>query len=650
MSNFHAPKIFLALFLVLLGTSLVQAQSASPLTATPATVSLTFQKPTTAGSSVNVSVKAAASTYFTVDPATVPFWLSVGAMNGTATSAGVTVSFVASSVAGSLGAGTYGGTVHLKVAGFADATLPVTLVNSDPAATLSVAEGTTQNLTWSQGSAYPTTTLTMVSSSAPIDFAVVPTVTTPASPPVWISVNHSSGVAYTWGTPITVSFQQSVLDAAAVGDTLTGTVTVTPAGGTAIPVAFSIAVQSPAAAITRIYPSQTPVQATALSTDPALTVVVTGTGFVAAPSGSKTVVQLGSTVLATGSVNVISPTTMLLTITPDNFNTAGPIVISAQNPSVSSPSTATLTVTGNPIIYAAANSASLVEAAAGSSPSFAPYDIVTVFGDNFGPVAGTPVTATTDSFGRYPNQLTASGNPLIVTFYKADGTTLIANAYLLFATNNQINLLVPSGITGNSTIKMVVTYNSLNSTAYTANVVTSDPGVFTATSSGVGQGAILHAADYSANSTSNKAAKGSTVLLYLSGLGTPNSTATNTASTTAAAFPAGCISPAAYMGTVNGATSKPSPLWTTVDGAVMVAANIATGHFAPCFASPITVAVTIDGKTATVSYAGWVAGSVAGLYQINAVVPATATSGNAIAVQVSVGTAKSQAGVTMAIQ
>jgi len=58
----------------------------------------------------------------------------------------------------------------------------------------------------------------------------------------------------------------------------------------------------------------------------------------------------------------------------------------------------------------------------------------------------------------------------------------------------------------------------------------------------------------------------------------------------------------------------------------------------------------IVGQPATVTYAGWVGDSVAGLYQINATVPTAATSGNAISVVVSVGTAKSQAGVTMAIQ
>ena len=122
-----------------------------------------------------------------------------------------------------------------------------------------------------------------------------------------------------------------------------------------------------------------------MSSDPALIVVVTGSGFVGAPADEKTVVMLGASTLNTADVNVVSSTTMLLNITPDNFNSAGPIVISAQNPGVGSASTATLVVTGNPIIYSVTDSAALLAPADGSSPTLAPYEIITIFGDNFGP-------------------------------------------------------------------------------------------------------------------------------------------------------------------------------------------------------------------------------------------------------------------------
>jgi hypothetical protein len=227
---------------------------------------------------------------------------------------------------------------------------------------------------------------------------------------------------------------------------------------------------------------------------------------------------------------------------------------------------------------------------------------------------------------------------------------LIADAYLLFASKTQINAMVPSAVTGQASVKIVVTHNSNASTAYVANIATTVPGVFTATASGTGQGAILHAADYSVNSTTNKAAKGSTVLIYASGLGAPNSTTANTPSTSAPTFLSSCISQAAYMTTVNTNASSPTPSWTTLDGAVILMSNINTNRFAPCFKSPIAVKVTIGGVNATVSYAGWIADGLAGLYQVNAVVPASVTVGDAVPVVVSIGTANSQSGVTMAIQ
>jgi uncharacterized protein (TIGR03437 family) len=648
MLKTRCPKLLLALVVVLCCTSPMWAQSASPLTATPTTVGLTYQKPSTAGSAVTVTVSAASPTYFTVDPASVPIWMTVSATAGT--TPGVNIDFTPNSVGASLAAGSYNATVKLKVAGYLDKDVPVTLVISNPAPTLTVVEGNTQTINWTQGSAYPEVTLTMQSSNEPIAFTAVPSVTAPASPTDWLKVSVGSGVAYSWGTPLQVTFAQEVFDAAAIGDALTGTVTVTPAGGSDIDVDFTINVQPPAAVVSLIYPSETAVQAGAVVTDPPLYVVVTGTGFVAAPPAEKTTVTLDSVAMDEADVNVVSPTTMVLTITPDLVATAGVIAIDVQNPSIGAPSSATLTATDNPIIYAVTDAASLVQASLGSSPTVAPFEVVSIFGDNFGPLASEVVTATLDSFGRYPNVLVAQTNDVTVSFYQADGTTLIADAYLLFVSKTQINAMVPSGVAGQASVKIKVTYNSNASSAYSANVATANPGVFTASSSGTGQGAILHAADYSANSTSNKASKGSTVLIYASGLGTPNSTTANTPSTSAPTFPGSCISPAAYMGTVNGLATPPSPAWTTLDGAVILGSNIATKRFAPCFRSPITVKVTIGGVNSVVSYAGWIADGLAGLYQINAVVPTSVTVGDAVPVVVTVGTTASQSGVTMAVQ
>ncbi|MBZ5601155.1 MAG: hypothetical protein LAO79_02500 [Acidobacteriia bacterium] len=49
-------------------------------------------------------------------------------------------------------------------------------------------------------------------------------------------------------------------------------------------------------------------------------------------------------------------------------------------------------------------------------------------------------------------------------------------------------------------------------------------------------------------------------------------------------------------------------------------------------------------------YAGSAGGSIAGLLQINAVVPASVTPGAAVPILVTIGGVPSQSGVTMAVQ
>ena len=64
---------------------------------------------------------------------------------------------------------------------------------------------------------------------------------------------------------------------------------------------------------------------------------------------------------------------------------------------------------------------------------------------------------------------------------------------------------------------------------------------------------------------------------------------------------------------------------------------------APVFAaSPVTV--TIGGLNAQVFYSGFVAGSIAGLTQINAFVPSGLTTGGQLPIVVSIGGVQSQAG------
>src|SRR5262249_30003486 len=132
-------------------------------------------------------------------------------------------------------------------------------------------------------------------------------------------------------------------------------------------------------------------------------------------------------------------------------------------------------------------------------------------------------------------------------------------------------------------------------------VVRNAPGLFSANSSGTGQGAILNG-DFSVNGSSNAAAKGSAVILFGTGEGS--------------------TSPRVEDGSV---TAPPLPRPTS------------------------TVTATAGGVAAEVLYAGAAPGFVAGVLQVNLVIPPSVPSGNQPVV-VKIGDASTQAGLTVAVR
>jgi len=685
-------RLFLAGLALFMCTCLLQA-GVSPLTPTPAAVTtLSYQKPSNAGgTAVAVALQAATTaTYFTVDPTTVPVWLSLDTMSGTAGSTAGTaahINFSATALCASLGAGVYSATVNVLVLNQPTLGIPVTLTIKNAASTLSVVEGTTHWATGSYavGDPVPSFTMTLASSNEPIAFtlAAASTATTHGSVSSWLKINHTSGTAYTWGTPIAVTFDPLAFMQALAGDTLAGTVTIT-AGAQTIPVAFNFSVTPPVAHITSLYPATVPVSTAVGGT---VSVVLTGTGFITSPAAQQTVVDLGGAVDAQVTVTPLSSTAIMITIptdaTANYFGVAGSVTIGVYNPTPDSggnptvtadTGTKSLTVTTNPIISSITSASAFIVPPAGSNPTVAPYDVISIFGSNFctncGGANPATLSGTLDSFYRFSQSLSPdSGTDTVKVHFNKHGAANVADGYILFASNTQINVLVPSllgtqtpTLVGTGTVDVVVEYgpsgSTLSSSAFVVNVAASDPGIFTVNSTGQGQGAILHS-DYTMNGSGNKATKGTTVILiFMTGLGAPTSTASNATSTSALAYPGSCISalgaPAAgqtpavlgYKDAINNSTPAPGTAWTTVDGAVIQSAKIASGHFAPCLSG---VTLTINGTTATVAYAGWVMDSVAGLYQVQATVPAsigTYTAGGTVPVQVTVNGVKSQV-VTM---
>ena len=155
-------------------------------------------------------------------------------------------------------------------------------------------------------------------------------------------------------------------------------------------------------------------------------------------------------------------------------------------------------------------------------------------------------------------------------------------AALYFVSPGQIAAIVPYGIT-ESVIQVQVVRNGVSSNAVTLFRYVTSPGIFSQAQSGEGLGAVLRA-NYSLATEANPAKVGETVQIFLTGLGS--------------------VFPSIADGGL-GSTNAASLNQTT----------------------PGSVKVYIGNVLADVPYAGLAPG-LAGLYQVNATVPAGAGSGN----------------------
>lgn len=609
--------------------------SASPLTATPSAPSLSYTKGSGSVSTANVVVSSSAhpSPFFQVDTTSLPAWLNVNLTTGTATASGTGLVFSSTSVAANLAPGNYTATVNLKVSGYASLPVTFSLAVNNPAPKLSVGS-TTENISWTVGQPTPTTSITLTSSDSPIAYSIK---TGGSLAPV-ISADELSGLAYNFGTTIPITFNPLVFAAATPGSILTGTVTVTwGSSNSTIVVTINATIVSPGAILTGINPASLPTAAPGVKYYP----VLTGAGFVGGTDPSQKtfvgVIPQGSATIQTDtniSATVLTSSTIALTITVpaatdsnlpfSTFGSGGPVTIGVCNPggraSCSTPTgSITFNIGSNPTISAVTSASTFIQVASGY-PNVAPYDLVSLFGTNFCSSGATGCSSSTTLSGVpnsnliYPTSITepTSGNNVSVTFYPHGGPYTSGSAYgtapLLFVTNNQINLAVPSGVTtGLSDIE--VAFGTNIGPAYTVNIVASDPGIFTVGADGQGVGAILNNSNYAAVTASNPAGMRALstdsdwVDIYMTGLGVPNSSGGS------------CITPVAYM-TDLGLSGAPA------DGAVIQSAvldNLSPIPLAPCLTTePV---VNIGGVGGLVNFAGWVTDSIAGLYQVNVQLP-----------------------------
>jgi uncharacterized protein (TIGR03437 family) len=173
------------------------------------------------------------------------------------------------------------------------------------------------------------------------------------------------------------------------------------------------------------------------------------------------------------------------------------------------------------------------------------------------------------------------------------------SAPLLYSTGTQVGAVVPYSIAGSS-IQVVAQRSGATSAPLPGSMAPTAPGVFTVDASGAGQAPAINQ-DGSPNSTGNPATVGSIVSFFATGEGQ--------------------TSPAGVDGKI-GAAPLPRPL--------------------------AQVTVTIGGVPADVKYAGGIAGVIAGVMQVNAVVPAGVSG--IVPVVVSVGGVASQPGVTISVR
>jgi uncharacterized protein (TIGR03437 family) len=481
--------------------------------------------------------------------------------------------------------------------------------------------------------------------------------------------NVVNGTAFTWGYAMNATLDP-VLFQATVGNTITVTFTFSGVANPPNPIVYQYTLQPGIPTVTGVGP--TSASANFPKAD-SLTVLVKGTNFIGQNSisgnsvvptqvwlGTPAVLLTAANANTAGSYVVLNANQMMVTIPGTAIPAVaagklGTVVIGVANQTGASAPTAatatgTLDITNNPVIYAITSTASYGMPAIGANPAFAPYELISIFGDNFGLTGSATASAKFDAFGKVISPMTlvpASGSikatTLAVTF--TTGKTVLT-APVLFSNQNQINLIVPSAVVVGTNYTVQITAAGLSSDGlFTVGTVAADPAIFTLASDGTGQGAIINQSG-AVNGGGKPAAASTTFSIYLAGLGVPDSTGVDAAPTGATNWPGTCVQISNAVASTPGliqvvnlkvtgtnAYTPPSPAWTTIDGAIMnygpnaiVEGTGSDLNYPPCMATA-TITVTVGPATnqvaTTVVYAGFVSGSVAGLYQINATLPAS---------------------------
>ena len=192
-----------------------------------------------------------------------------------------------------------------------------------------------------------------------------------------------------------------------------------------------------------------------------------------------------------------------------------------------------------------------------------------------------------------PSQLMQAGSSVTINGIPAP---------ILYTSASQTAAIVPYATTG-STAQIIAAFQGKTTAAFQVPISLSVPGIFTYDSTGKGPAAALNQDGITVNSAAKPAQTGDVISLFATGEGQ--------------------TTPAGVDGKL-AADPLPQPV--------------------------LPVTVTIGGQNAQILYAGGAPGAVAGLMQINVRIPSGVPTGAAVPVEVRVGNASGQAGVTIAVR
>lgn len=449
---------------------------------------------------------------------------------------------------------------------------------------------TPASLTFSQvqgGSAPAAQTITVTGTPGALNFTASATTATGGN---WLSVSPASGSTSGSGSSTSATVSVTVSAGSLTPSTYNGTVTIASAGATGSPVTIPVSLTVLAPQTLSVTPSTLSFTAVAGQTSPsAQTASVTSSGSGTSFTATATTASGGNwlTVSPTSGVTPAQLTISVATSSLAAANYTGTIAINSPNATAAVTLTVNLTVATIPTPVIT----QVQNAGSYGLGGVSPGENIYIAGAGIGPA--TLTVAAPNSSGVYPTTLANTQ----VLF---DGTP----APILYVSATATSVMVPYGIAGRTTTNITVSYEGVGSAPLAYNVVSAAPGIYTLNQQGSGPGAILNQ-NYSVNGPNSPAAPGSVVAVYMTG--------------------EGVTSPSSATG--------------------VVAPSNGSGLNKPVLA----VTATVGGLPATVDYAGSAPGIVYGVMQVNLTIPSGLTNG-AQPIVISVGTANTQAAVTVTVQ